>query len=191
MDEYMTKIQVGDRAPDFSATTQDGQRICLHDFLGKKALILFFYPKDGTPVCTKEACAFRDSYDKFLEAGAEVIGISSDSDQSHRGFADRHHLPFPLISDADGSLRTAFGVPKTLGLIPGRVTYVIDESGIVRLIFRCNLRRSNTFARRWPLCAKLDSRWHYPLHLKTPTRCDGQPTVMESEDDSHGPGRRN
>jgi peroxiredoxin Q/BCP len=132
----MTKIQVGDCAPDFSATTQDGQRVCLNDFLGKKALILFFYPKDGTPVCTKEACAFRDSYDKILEAGAEVIGISSDSDESHRGFADRHHLPFPLISDADGALRTAFGVSKTLGLIPGRVTYVVDESGIVRLIFR-------------------------------------------------------
>jgi thioredoxin-dependent peroxiredoxin len=134
--EYMTKIQVGDHAPDFSATTQDGQRICLNDFLGKKALILFFYPKDGTPVCTKEACAFRDSYDKFLETGAEVIGVSSDSDQSHRGFAERHHLPFPLISDADGALRTAFGVRKTLGFIPGRVTYVIDNSGIVRLIFR-------------------------------------------------------
>jgi thioredoxin-dependent peroxiredoxin len=136
VDEDMTKIQVGDRAPDFSATTQDGQQVCLNDFLGKKALILFFYPKNGTPVCTKEACAFRDSYDQFLEAGAEVIGISSDSDQSHRAFADRHHLPFPLISDADGSLRTAFGVSKTLGLIPGRVTYVIDESGIVQLIFR-------------------------------------------------------
>jgi peroxiredoxin Q/BCP len=132
----VTKIQVGDRAPNFFATTQDGQPVCLDDFLGKKALILYFYPKDGTPLCTKEACAFRDSYVKFREAGAEVIGISSDSDESHRGFAGRHHLTFPLVSDADGSLRTAFGVPKTLGLIPGRVTYVIDESGIVRLIFR-------------------------------------------------------
>ena len=129
-------VRVGDRAPDFSATTQDGQPVSLNDFIGKKALILFFYPKDGTPVCTKEACAFRDSYDQFLDAGAEVIGISSDSDQSHRAFAGRHQLPFPLISDVDGSLRRAFGVSKTLGLIPGRVTYVIDESGIVRLIFR-------------------------------------------------------
>jgi thioredoxin-dependent peroxiredoxin len=132
----MTKIQVGDRAPGFSATTQDGQQVCLNDFLGKKALVLFFYPKDGTPVCTKEACAFRDSYEKFLDAGAEVIGVSSDSNQSHRAFADRLHLPFLLISDTDGSLRTAFGVSKALGFIPGRVTYVIDESGIVRLIFK-------------------------------------------------------
>jgi peroxiredoxin Q/BCP len=132
----MTRIQVGDRAPDFSATTQDGQRVCLNDSLGKRALILFFYPKDGTPLCTKEACAFRDSYDKFLAAGAEVLGVSSDSDQSHRHFRDQHHLPFPLICDTDGSVRTAFGVAKSLGLIPGRVTYVIDESGIVRLIFR-------------------------------------------------------
>src|SRR5688500_16102101 len=132
----MTKIQVGDRAPDFSATTQDGAKISLSDFGGTKSLILFFYPKDDTPICTKETCAFRDSYEKFLEAGAEVIGVSSDSDQSHREFAQRHHLPYPLISDVDGSLRSAFGVSKTLGLIPGRVTYVIDESGIVRLIFR-------------------------------------------------------
>jgi peroxiredoxin Q/BCP len=132
----MTRFRVGDRAPDFSATTQDGERVCLNDFLGKKALILFFYPKDGSPLCTKEACAFRDSYEQFLEAGAEVVGISSDSDQSHRRFRDRHHLPFPLICDADGSLHSAFGVTKTLGLIPGRATYVIDESGIVRLIFR-------------------------------------------------------
>jgi peroxiredoxin Q/BCP len=135
----MAKIQVGDRAPDFSATTQDGQRVCLDDFLGKRALILFFYPRDGTPICTKEACAFRDSHEKFLEAGAEVIGISGDSEQSHRRFAEQHQLPFPLICDADGSLRAAFGVTKTLGLLPGRETYVIDESGIVRLIFRAQL----------------------------------------------------
>jgi peroxiredoxin Q/BCP len=132
----MTKIQVGDRAPDFSATTQDGRRVGLNDFLGRSGLIVFFYPQDFTPLCRKEACAFRDSYDQFLAAGFEVIGVSSDSDQSHRGFADRYHLPFPLISDADASLRRACGVPKTLGFLPGRVTYVIDKSGIVRLIFR-------------------------------------------------------
>jgi peroxiredoxin Q/BCP len=131
----MVKIQVGDKAPEFSATAHNGQRVCLSDFLGKRAVILFFYPKDGTPICTKEACAFRDSYEKFVDAGAAVIGVSGDSDASHRAFADEHHLPFPLISDADGSLRQLFGVPKTLGVMPGRVTYVIDQSGIVRLIF--------------------------------------------------------
>jgi peroxiredoxin Q/BCP len=96
---------------------------------------MFFYPRDGTPICTKEACSFRDSYQQFVDAGAEVIGVSSDSSEAHRHFAKQHDLPFRLISDARGSLRKAFSVPKTLGLFPGRVTYVIDRSGIVRLIF--------------------------------------------------------
>lgn len=131
----MSGLAIGDRAPEFSATTQDGEKIHLSNYLGKHALVLFFYPKDGTPVCTKEACAFRDSYERFVDAGAEVIGISSDTDESHREFARDHKLSFPLLSDADGSLRRAFGVPKTFGLFPGRVTYVIDKEGIIRLIF--------------------------------------------------------
>jgi thioredoxin-dependent peroxiredoxin len=131
----MTKIQVDDRAPDFSATTQDGSTIKLSDLLGKRSVVLFFYPRDGTPTCTKEACSFRDSYGKFVDAGAEVIGVSSDSAETHREFANQHDLPFHLISDADGSLRKAFGVRRTLGVFPGRVTYVIDKEGIVRLIF--------------------------------------------------------
>jgi peroxiredoxin Q/BCP len=131
----MPRLQVGDRAPDFSATTQDGSTIRLSDFAGERGLVLFFYPKDGTPVCTKEACSFRDSYEQFVEAGAEVVGVSSDSAQSHQAFAKQHRLSFPLISDSDGALRKAFGVPTTLGLFPGRVTYVIDKEGFVRLIF--------------------------------------------------------
>ena len=131
----MAKTRVGDKAPDFSATAQDGGAIRLGDYLGHKALVLFFYPKDGTPVCTAEACSFRDSYEKFVEAGAEVIGVSSDSQESHRAFAEQHRLSFPLIADTDGALRKAFGVTATLGLFPGRVTYVIDKEGIVRLIF--------------------------------------------------------
>ena len=79
----MTRLQVGDRAPDFSATTHDGNRLCLSDYLGKRGLVLFFYPKDGTPICTKEACAFRDSYEQFAAAGADVIGVSADSDERH------------------------------------------------------------------------------------------------------------
>lgn len=97
--------------------------------------MLFFYPKDNSPICTKEACSFRDSYEKFVEAGAEVIGVSSDSSESHKAFAKQHELSFPLISDHDGSLRKQFGVPSALGLLPGRSTYVIDKDGIVRLIF--------------------------------------------------------
>jgi peroxiredoxin Q/BCP len=134
-DESMKRLQVGDRAPEFVATTQDGSTVRLSDFTGERATVLFFYPKDGTPVCTKEACSFRDSYEKFVEAGAEVIGVSSDTVASHREFAQQHRLSFPLISDTDGALRKAFGVPTTLGLFPGRVTYVIDKEGIVRLVF--------------------------------------------------------
>jgi peroxiredoxin Q/BCP len=131
----MAKIRVGDKAPDFSATTQDGSTIRLGDYLGQKALVLFFYPKDNSPICTKEACSFRDSYEQFIGAGAEVIGVSSDSADSHKAFAKQHQLSFPLISDEDGSLRKLFGVSSTLGLLPGRATYVIDTEGIVRLIF--------------------------------------------------------
>jgi peroxiredoxin Q/BCP len=91
--------------------------------------------KDNTGGCTAEACSFRDSYEVFKEAGAEVIGVSSDSVESHDGFAKQYHLPFILLSDQGGALRKLYGVPKMLGLIPGRVTYVIDKEGIVRHIF--------------------------------------------------------
>jgi peroxiredoxin Q/BCP len=131
----MARLEVGDQAPDFSATTHDGHEIRLEDFLGKRALVLFFYPKNGTPICTQEACAFRDSYEQFIDAGADVIGVSSDSEQSHQAFSKQHRLSFPLISDANGSLRMAFAVPKTMGVFPGRVTYVIDQAGIIRHIF--------------------------------------------------------
>ncbi len=131
----MARLEVGDRAPDFSATTYDGNKIGLADFLGKRALVLFFYPRDGTPICTKEACAFRDSYEQFVDAGADVIGVSGDTEESHRTFARQYKLSFPLISDVDGSLRQALAVPKTRGLFPGRVTYVVDQEGIIRQIF--------------------------------------------------------
>ena len=101
--------------------------------------MLFFYPKDGTSTCTKEACAFRDAYEQFVEAGAVVIGVSADSLKSHRAFAGQHSLPFYLVSDEDGSLRKAFGVPKTLGLFPGRVTYVIGRGGVVRFVFSAQM----------------------------------------------------
>ena len=128
-------FQVGDHAPDFTATTQDGERVQLSDFVGKQGLVLFFYPKDGTAICTKEVCAFRDSYEKFTDAGVAVIGVSGDTEESHRDFIGQHKLSFPLISDRDGTLRKTFAVPLTMGLIPGRVTYVIDPDGIIRQIF--------------------------------------------------------
>jgi peroxiredoxin Q/BCP len=134
-DAAVSGLHVGDAAPDFRAETFDGHPISLADYRGQRGVILFFYPRDGTSVCTKEACAFRDAYEKFTDAGFEVIGISSDSVESHRKFSQEHKLSYPLISDADGSLRRMFSVTDTLGLIPKRVTFVIDKQGVIRLIF--------------------------------------------------------
>jgi peroxiredoxin Q/BCP len=107
----------------------------LAEFRGNKTVVLFFYPKNGTAVCTKEACSFRDAYEDFVQAGAVVIGVSSDSLESHQAFTISHRLPFLQVADTDGRLRKAFGVRKTLGFLPGRVTYVIDKEGVVRHIF--------------------------------------------------------
>jgi thioredoxin-dependent peroxiredoxin len=132
-------IQVGDPAPDFTGKAQTGETISLHDYRGKQAVVVYFYPADNTPGCTAEACAFRDSYQDFVDAGAVVIGISGDSLDSHAKFAEGKQLPFLLLSDADGALRKAYGVPKTLWLMPGRVTYVIDKQGIVQQVFNSQL----------------------------------------------------
>lgn len=132
-------VQVGDLAPEVLLSLADGRQVSLTELRGKNGLVLFFYPKDNTPVCTKQACAFRDAYQQFLTAGVAVVGISSDSASSHQQFADRHRLPFPLASDRDGALRKAFGVPKTLGIFPGRVTYLINPQGIVQMVFSAQL----------------------------------------------------
>jgi len=129
------KVQVGDRAPDFTLPNQSGTEVRLSDLLGKTNIVMFFYPKDDTAGCTAEACSFRDSYEVFKDAGAEVIGISSDSVSSHEQFANKHRLPYILLSDAKGAVRKRYGVPSTFGLLPGRVTYVIDKEGIVRHMF--------------------------------------------------------
>jgi peroxiredoxin Q/BCP len=128
-------IQVGDKAPDFTLPSQSGEQVRLSDRLGKQVVVLYFYPKDETPGCTREACAFRDSHEVFTDAGAEVIGVSSDSVDKHASFADHHQLPFTLLSDAGGKVRKSFGVPSTLGLLPGRTTYVIDRDGTVKHLF--------------------------------------------------------
>jgi peroxiredoxin Q/BCP len=131
----MTPSPLNQLAPDFSREAHNGQQVSLADFRGKQVVVLYFYPKDGTPVCTKEACGFRDVHEEFARAGAAVIGVSADSLDRHRAFAAEHGLPFLLVSDEDGTLRKAFRVPKPLGLLPGRVTYVIDKQGIVRHVF--------------------------------------------------------
>ncbi|GAB3203244.1 peroxiredoxin Q/BCP [Pontibacter aydingkolensis] len=128
-------IKVGDKAPDFELTRQDGGFFRLKDLLHDKNVVLYFYPKDSTPGCTKQACEFRDQYEVFKEHGAEVVGISSDSVDSHKRFERVHHLPFVLLSDKGGRVRNLYGVPRKLGILPGRVTYIIDKEGVVRYVF--------------------------------------------------------
>ncbi len=135
----MKPIEVGDNAPEFSAVASNGQRISLADFKGHQPVVLFFYPRDNSLICTQEACSFRDEYEDFVHLGAVVIGVSGDSDESHRSFAAAQRLPYLLIADNDGSLRRLFGVPNSLLLVPGRVTYVIDREGIVRHMFNSQL----------------------------------------------------
>ena len=128
-------LKVGDKVPDFTAKDQHGVVFKWSEYLGKPAVI-YFYPKDDTPGCTAQACSFRDEYQDFKELGAEVIGVSGDSEKSHVKFAQKYNLPFVLLSDKDKSLRKLFDVPTNLlGLIPGRVTYIIDRAGIVVSIF--------------------------------------------------------
>ena len=130
-----SQINVGDAAPDFSLPSQKGGVVNLNELLSAKEVVLYFYPKDNTPGCTAEAKAFRDSYEAFGEMGAEVVGVSSDSVDSHADFASRCDLPFTLLSDPGGKVRRLYGVPSTMGLFPGRVTYVIDRQGVVRHVF--------------------------------------------------------
>jgi peroxiredoxin Q/BCP len=133
-------LQVGDKVPHFSAIDTNANVFQSDTVVGKKAFVIYFYPKDDTRVCTEQACSFRDQYEDFKELGSEVIGVSSDSAKSHQKFTKQYKLPFILLSDSDKKLRRLFGVPNDLlGLIPGRVTYVIDKEGIVQLVFNSML----------------------------------------------------
>ncbi len=134
------RVAVGDQAPDFTLPDKNGTPVRLSDLLKDSAVVLYFYPKDDTPGCTAEACTFRDQYAVFKDAGAEVVGVSSDTAQSHQQFADKYRLPFILVSDGDGALRKRYGVPTTFGLLPGRVTYIIGRDGIVRHIFSSQMQ---------------------------------------------------
>ncbi len=128
-------LTVGGKAPDFVLPDQSNHPIHFADLLGRGAIVLFFYPKDYSAGCTAEVCGFRDSYEAFKEAGATVIGISADSTESHEGFAQRHRLPFILLSDTEGAVQKQYGVETTFGIVRARVTYVIDKQGTVRHIF--------------------------------------------------------
>ncbi len=132
---FLLTVKIGDVAPDFSLPSQMGDNVTLSEYFGKTNIVLYFYPKDESPGCTREACKFRDSYQELVNLCAEVIGVSAQSIESHKSFATHHGLPFLLLSDKDNKVRKLYGVPASLGLLPGRVTYIIDKKGIVRQIF--------------------------------------------------------
>jgi len=134
------KVNVGDKAPDFTLPSQMGDNVTLSEYFGKKNVVLYFYPKDETRGCTREACEFRDQYDVFTNLGAEVLGVSSDTLESHKSFATHYGLPFLLLSDEKNEVRKLYGVPSSMGILPGRVTYIIDKKGVVRHIFNSQLQ---------------------------------------------------
>jgi thioredoxin-dependent peroxiredoxin len=130
------ELKIGDKIPDFTAKDANGKDFDSQEIIGKKPLVIYFYPKDNTPGCTTQACSFRDQYEDFKDLGAEVIGISSDSITSHQKFTQQFKLPFILLSDSDKSIRKLFGVPAGLfGILPGRVTYVADKTGTIIMVF--------------------------------------------------------
>lgn len=128
-------VKVGDKAPDFTLPSQLGDNVTLSEYFGKKNIVLYFYPKDETPGCIKEACSFRDSYQQLTDLGAEVLGVSGQGVESHKSFATHYGLPFILLADEGNKVRELYDVPKSMGVMPGRVTYIIDKKGVVRHIF--------------------------------------------------------
>jgi thioredoxin-dependent peroxiredoxin len=133
---FLTKtLRVGDKAPDFTLPSQSGQPVRLSALTAERVVVLYFYPADDTPGCTKESCSFRDHYDVFKDAGAEVIGVSKDSVASHTAFASKYRLPFTLLSDADGAVHAQYGARTLGGLMPRRVTFVIDRQNTIQHVF--------------------------------------------------------
>jgi peroxiredoxin Q/BCP len=160
----LPRPNVGERAPDFSLPDAAGKTVRLGDLLAQKVVVLYFYPKDETPGCTVEACAFRDAYEDFTAAGAEVVGVSRDDAASHSRFAAHHKLPFTLLSDAGGAVHALYGIQTHLGFVRDRVTFVIDRSGIVRKVF----------------ASMLDMRGHVRSSLPVVRELVGQATTPRS-----------
>jgi len=133
-------LQPGMKAPEFTATLDDGSSFSLSDMKGKRNLVLYFYPRDFTTGCTKEACSFRDNYDAIKDYDATIAGVSRDGAESHAAFREKHSLPFPLIADRDGSLHRAYEVKGTLPFVLPRITYVIDKEGVIRAAMRHDVR---------------------------------------------------
>ena len=136
----MNELKIGDAIPAFSLPDQNGKLFDINAVLGKKNLVIYFYPKDDSPGCTAQACSFQDQFEVFKEADAIIIGISGQSVQSHKEFAAKHRLTFTLLSDEGNKIRKQFGVPTNLlGLLPGRVTYVADKTGKVIYVFNSQI----------------------------------------------------
>ncbi len=132
-------LKIGDIAPDFELPDQSGTLKKFSQIKGTSYSVLFFYPKDHSPGCSAQSCSFRDNYAGLKALGAQVIGISADSPESHEKFAVNNGLPYPLLSDAKGVARKLYGVGKTLGILPGRATFVVDHAGIIRFAFSSQL----------------------------------------------------
>ncbi|MBE2250266.1 MAG: peroxiredoxin [Myxococcus sp.] len=149
---------VGQRAPEVSLLGPNGAPVKLSEYVGKKTVVLYFYPKDETRGCTAQACSFRDAYQDFTQAGAEVIGVSADDEASHASFKSHHRLPFVLLSDPGGVAAKAFEVKKSLGLFAGRVTFVIDRGGVIRHRFESQLRIGDHVEQALALVKQLETR---------------------------------
>lgn len=132
-------LSIGDTAPDFTGTDQHGKKVSLDELLKESAVVLYFYPKDFTPVCTAQACMFRDTSAELAAAGARVVGVSGDDQSSHSRFAETHKVPFSLLSDPDKSIQKAYEARQLLGLLTKRVTYVIDRNRKIRGVFHHEL----------------------------------------------------
>ncbi len=161
-------LKLGSEAPDFTLPSNKDTDFTLSKLRGHQTVVLYFYPKDETIGCTKEACSFRDNYTQFSEIGAEVVGVSSDSVQSHKSFADNHRLPFTLLSDEKQQVRKLYGANSRLGLFPGRVTFIIDKKGIIRHIFSSQIQPTKHIQEALQILKEIDSEDNTTVTEQTP-----------------------
>lgn len=134
-------LSKGDKCPDFETLTDSGEKFKLYDHVGTKNIVLYFYPKDNTPGCTAEACSFRDNWERINKFNVEVFGVSSDTEDSHKKFKEKHNLPFTLLTDKDKRIRSLYGA--TGMLLPPRITFVIDRNGIITHVYNSQIKPVN------------------------------------------------
>jgi thioredoxin-dependent peroxiredoxin len=160
-EKTMDRVEIGSMLPHFVLPDQNGNMFDVNSVLGKKNLVIFFYPKDDSPGCTAQACSFRDRFDVFSDADAVIIGISGQSVQSHSEFSQKNRLNYTLLSDEGNKIRTLFGVPTSiLGLVPGRVTYVVDRTGKVVYIFNSQTQTTKHVDEALRILRELQNQQH-------------------------------